>query len=120
MTPSKFSQSAFLCAVLLAGAGSAAAYVGPCQVELNAVESAIMAAQFTGSKAASDQSNLIAKLQAAEAKVTLAKYSDAVDKLQDISDTATALAGATKPKLEDASLINGAVVSAIGCVSILP
>lgn len=36
--------------------------------------------------------------------------------LQDISDKATALATAPKPKLEDASGINGAVVTAIGCV----
>ena len=44
------------------------------------------------------------------------KFDDAVDKLQNISDTATALADAPKQKLEDASGINWAVVTAIGCV----
>ena len=48
----------------------------------------------------------------AAAKVRLSKFSDAVDKLQDISDTATAFANAPKPKLENAGAINGAVVTA--------
>lgn len=74
---------------------------------------------FLGKNAATDQSNLLAKLEAAAAKVRLSKFSDAVDKLQNISDTATALAGAQKPKLEDASQINGAVVIAISCIGAL-
>lgn len=49
----------------------------------------------------------------------MGKFSDAVDKLQDISDKATALAGAARPKLEDASGINSAVVDAIRCVAAL-
>lgn len=88
----------------------------PCGNELNDVESAILYANFTGKRAATDQSNLLAKLAAADSKITLKKYSDAVDKLLNISDTATALADAPKPKLEDASGINDAVTVAIGCV----
>jgi hypothetical protein len=72
---------------------------------------------FLGRNASTDQSNLLAKLEAAAAKVRLNKYDDAVDKLQNISDTATALADAPKQKLDDASRINSAVVTAIGCVS---
>lgn len=60
-----------------------------------------------------------AKLEAAAARVGLSKFSDAVDKLQNISDTATALANAPKAKLEDATQINGAVVTAIGCIGAL-
>ena len=94
-------------------------FTGACGLELNAVEAAIQNAAFVGANPATDQSNLLAKLEAAAAKVQLDKPADAVDKLQNISDTATALAAAPKPKLEDASLINGAVVTAIACVGSL-
>ncbi len=102
-----------------AGVAKADHFTGACAAELNAVEAAIQTGTFVGNKAATDQSNLLAKLEAAAAKVRIGKFSDAVDKLQNISDTATALAGAPKPKLEDASQINGAVVSAIACVGAL-
>lgn len=91
-------------------------FTGACATELNGVETAIQTGIFVGKNASSAQSNLLAKLEAAAAKVRLGKFSDAVDKLQDISDTATALADAQKPKLEDASQISGAVVTAIACV----
>ena len=94
-------------------------FAGACATELNAVETAIGGGVFIGKSAATDQSNLLVKLEATAAKVQLGKYSDAVDKLQNISDTATALADAQRPKLEDASVINGTVVTAIGCVSSL-
>jgi len=107
-----------LTALCAFGAGPAAAshYTGSCSTELNAVEAAIVDAVFLGRKAVTDESNLVAKLDAAAAKIALQKYSDAIDKLENISDTATALAGATKPKLEDATGINSAVSAAITCV----
>ncbi|HEX6321634.1 MAG TPA: hypothetical protein VFZ84_22420 [Burkholderiales bacterium] len=91
-------------------------FTGACASELNAVETAIQNGVFLGKSASTDQTNLLAKLEAAAAKVGLKKYDDAVDKLQDISDKATALASAPKSKLEDASGINGAVITAIACV----
>jgi hypothetical protein len=91
-------------------------FTGACAFELNAVEAAIRGATFTGQNATTDQSNLLAKLEAANAKVAEGKFSDAVDKLDDISDKATALAGAAKPKLADATAINTAVAGAIACV----
>ena len=91
-------------------------FTGACASELHALETTIQNGVFLGKNASTDQSNLLAKLEAAAAKVGLNKYDDAVDKLQNISDTATALADAPKQKLEDASGINGAVVTAIGCV----
>ncbi len=99
-----------------AGAARADHFDGACAYELNAVEAAIQGAQFLGQNAATDQSNLLAKLEAAGAKVRDSKFSDAVDKLDDLSDKATALAGAPKPKLADATAINMAVVAAINCV----
>ena len=83
---------------------------------MNAVQAAIDGGVFLGKNASSNQSNLGAKLEAAAAKIELNKYDDAVDKLLSISATATALADAPKPKLEDATFINGAVETAIGCV----
>jgi len=109
---------ALLAAATAAWVGAARAdhITGACAVELNAVEAAINAAVFQGQRANSDKSNLLAKLDAADAKVDLAKFSDAVDKLGEISDKATELANASKPKLADATGINTAVSDAIACV----
>jgi hypothetical protein len=96
---------------------SANHFTGACAFELNAVEAAIHGATFSGQNATTDQTNLLAKLEAANAKIAEGKFSDAVDKLDEISDKATALAGAAKPKLADATGINTAVASAISCVA---
>ena len=118
MKISKGVTSALLVAAMgmWSGAASANHFTGACAAELNAVETAVQTATFLGQRATTDQSNLLAKLEAAEAKVQLGKFSDAVDKLTDISDKATELANASKPKLADATGINSAVASAIACV----
>jgi hypothetical protein len=107
------------CVLGLAGVARAEHFTGSCSTQLNAVETAIQTAVFLGKNATSDQTNLLAKLDAAGAKISLGKFSDAVDKLQNISDTATALAGAAKPKLADATAINQAVGDTIACVGSL-
>lgn len=84
---------------------------------LSAVELAINSAAFLGRNATSDQSNLLSKLQFAYSKATQQKWGDAMQKLQDISDAATALAGAAKPKLDDATGINNAVTVATACMT---
>ena len=99
-----------------ASAARADHFTGACAFELNAVEAAIQGGAFQGQNASTDRSNLLAKLEAANAKVAARKFSDAVDKLDEISDKATALAGAPKPKLADATAINTAVAAAIACV----
>jgi hypothetical protein len=118
---SKMAVVVLLSAAMVGSAQVARAdhFTGSCGSELNAVEAAIESGVFLGNKATTDESNLLAKLEAADAKIFLGKFSDAVDKLQDISDRATALADAPKPKLEDATGINGAVVDAIACVGAL-
>jgi hypothetical protein len=118
---SKIGVVVLLSATMVGWAQGARAdhFTGSCGSELNAVEAAIESAVFLGNKATTEESNLLAKLEAAHAKILLGKFSDAVDKLQDISDRATALADAPKPKLEDATGINGAVVDAIACVGAL-
>ncbi|NMG76365.1 hypothetical protein [Aromatoleum diolicum] len=94
-------------------------YSGECATELNAVGQAIEDATFLGNKATTDESNLFAKLDAANAKVGLEKYDDAVDKLMNIVSTATALANAAKPKLDSAYGINTAAGAAMDCVGAL-
>ena len=118
MKISKGVTSALLVAAMGIASGTASAFTGPCDTELNAVETAIQTATFLGQRATTDKSNMLAKLDAAEAKVLLGKFSDAVDKLTDISDKATELANAPKPKLSeaDATGINSAVAGAISCV----
>ncbi len=83
---------------------------------LNAVESAILAASFVR---ASDQSNLLSKLANANSKTLTHKWSDAMDKLEDISSTANALASAAKPKLNSADAITAAALAAQVCISSL-
>lgn len=117
----KVAAVVLLSAAMSGWAGFAGAdhFSGACESQLNALEAAIENAVFLGNNASSDRSNLLAKLEAAAAKLEMGKFSDAVDKLQDISDKATALAAAAKPKLEDAGGINSAVVDAISCVGAL-
>jgi hypothetical protein len=91
-----------------------------CGGDLNAVGEAIDRAQFVGRTATTSQSNLLAKLANAATKISQKKYPDAIDKLEDISNTATALADAQKPKLEDATAINEATTAAILCVGAQP
>ncbi len=99
------------------GAANANHFIGVCSIELNTLEQAINDANFLGQRAETNKSNLLTKLEAAAAKMDQGKPSDAIDKLQSISDTATDLANAAKPKLEDATLINTSAGSAIQCVS---
>ena len=118
----QFSRKVFisLCILLLStSVSNAAHYDGQCFTELNAVELAVENANFVGKRAETNRSNLLAKLEAANAKITLLKYSDAVDKLTDISGAATTLANAPKQKLEDATDINNATTNAISCTGAL-
>jgi len=95
-----------------------------CDAALNDVQSAIEIAIFIdsgnarkkGADAETNRSNLLAKLDDARAKVGLHKWSDAIDKLTDISDKATLWTDADKQKLEDASEINYAVSAGINCI----
>lgn len=87
-----------------------------CGEEMKSVYEAIDAAVFHGKKADMDESRMLAKYDAAAAKLGLYKFSDAIDKLDDIAEKATALATAKKPKLNDATDINDAVGAAIRCI----
>ena len=62
-----------------------------CDVEMSDVLYAINDGQFLGRKADMDRSNMLTKYDAAVAKLGFYKFSDAIDKLSDISDKATAL-----------------------------
>lgn len=91
-----------------------------CAAELGLVKDAIYAATFYDPKADTNRSNMIAKVDAAAAKLALNKPADAIDKLQAVSDQATTLATAAKPKLDDATGINMAASDAITCVGLAP
>jgi hypothetical protein len=110
---------------------AAQAAKGDCAYEVGKVDEAIMAGDFLGSskpaskwtksktKIGNNQSNLLAKLDAAEAKINLDKFSDAIDKFYYLSERATVLATAQKPKLVDASEINSTAGAAMACVGLL-
>jgi len=98
----------------------AESYAGQCDDLLAVVGQKIESATFLGNKAETNRSNLLAKLDEAQAMFYLEKYSDLITKLGNISDTATDLANTRKPKLGDASAINYAVSNAIDCVGALP
>lgn len=95
------------------GVANAGHFTGACSTELNAVEAAIEAGDYSK---AGNKANLMTKLTAADAKINLGKFEGAIDKLEDISGKATAWAGANKPKLDDAAAITAAVTNAITCV----
>jgi len=106
--------------LLLPSESYAESYAGQCDDLLAVVGQKIESANFLGNKAETNPSNLLAKLDGVQAQIYLEIYSDVITKLGNISDTATDLANAPKPKLEDASTINYAVSNAIDCVGALP
>jgi hypothetical protein len=112
----RVSALALVLTLAMTGVASADHFDGTCGDELNVVEQEILAANFMGRKAETDQDNMLAKLEAAYIKIGAGKFVDAADKLLDISDKATALATARKPKLEDATGINEAVIEALVCL----
>jgi hypothetical protein len=122
MTNVKFGQATFLAVAMAAafgwvGIGNVRAAVEPCGAEIDAVRTSIEQARFDGKNSVSDQSNLLAKVDVAASKVVEGKLTDAAAKLQDVADTAVALASAPKPKLDDAGGITAAVDAAITCLS---
>ena len=86
-----------------------------CVEEMSDVYYAINDGDFIGRKAEMDKSNMLTKDDAAVSKLKLYKFSDAIDKLDNISDKATLLATAGKPKLGDSTVITEAVSAAIQC-----
>ena len=84
-----------------------------CSTELNALRSAITSANFTNEK---DRTNLLLKVDAAEAKLGQGKTQDAVAKIQDIQSAVAKLAAGGKLDQNDANTINDAANAAIACL----
>ena len=105
--------------MLLVGSFSTAHAATVCSTEMDGLYDEIGLAVYHGRKAATNESGLYAKYDAADAKLGEYKFSDAIDKVYDISDKATDWANAPKAKLEDATGINTAVSAAIGCIGSL-
>jgi hypothetical protein len=93
--------------------------VGTIGSTFSAVEAAILAGVFTNTR---DQNNMLGKLlNGYTDAMTLkdgvpTKYGDAITKLQNISDTAVALANAAKPKLTGADAITSSAYAAQQCL----
>ncbi|SIR55991.1 hypothetical protein SAMN05421829_12033 [Aromatoleum tolulyticum] len=99
------------------GAGMAqASNAETCSLEVGYVKDAIVAGKFLGGTADANRTNMLAKVDAASAKLALNKPSDAIDILVAVAAKATELADAPKPKLESATDINNAATVAIACV----
>jgi hypothetical protein len=93
---------AALLSLTAVGAGAAsAATVDECQDQLMTLRDNTLAAQasFTNQK---DVDGLVAKVEAASAKLAADKNTDAVAKLVDFQTTLNALAAAPKPKVDPA------------------
>ncbi len=95
-----------------------------CEVELDELRSAIGAAEFTGQRAATDEANMLAKVDDAERKLAQGKAADALQKLENIRETALALStpdakGKTKLDAEGAAAIIAAVNVAETCIQAL-
>lgn len=100
---------------LFAGAAQATDSM-TCAADLGLVKQAIYEATFYGQQAASNESNLLAKVDSATAKLGRDKPADAIDNLQSVSDKATELVNAPKSKLSDATGINMTAAAAIACI----
>jgi len=87
-----------------------------CYDQMSDVYDAINYGDFYGRNAEMNKANILAKYDAAHAKLQFYKFSDAIDKLDDIADKATALATAGKPKLDDSTAITEAVSAAMTCI----
>jgi hypothetical protein len=93
---------AALLSLTMVGAGAASATtVDECQGQLMTLRDHTLAAQasFTSQK---DAGGLVAKVDAASAKLAAGKTIDAVAKLVDFQTTLNALAAAPKPKVDSA------------------
>ena len=106
-----------LFAIAMSGASQGA--LAACDGEINLLNLAITDATFIGKRAESEETNMLLKVQDAVSKINEEKYGDAVDKLIDISVKANALADAPKPKLDDASGIDAAILEATVCINSL-
>ena len=107
-------------APLAAHAGSYAGMTRACSngvstvgAALDGVEAAIYSASFTNAR---DQTNMLGKVREAASKASVAKWDDAIGKLQEVSDKADVLASAAKPKLIGADAIMSAAYAAQGCL----
>ena len=93
---------AALLSLTAVGAGAASATtVDECQGQLMTLRDNTLAAQasFTNQK---DMDGLVAKMEAASAKLAAGKNTDAVAKLVDFQTTLNTLAAAPKPKVDPA------------------
>lgn len=102
----KLTRALFLLAALLSltavgAAPASATTVTDCQAQLATLRADTVAAQasFTNQ---TDLDNLVAKLDAASAKLAAGKNADAVQKLVDFQVKLTELASAPKPKVDPA------------------
>lgn len=112
-------------AVLLAITGLAvtanAATVEECQAKIDALKVQTASAEFFGQNADETQTNLLAKLDEASAKLAEGKFADAIQKLTDFRTKVEELNAAAKPKIdpEDAAALIAGANDAIACIESL-
>jgi hypothetical protein len=94
-------------------------FTSTCATPFYELDAVIVAAQFYGKTAETERTNMRIKLAGADVKLVENKPGDATDKLVEIADKATTLAGAAKPKLagDGAAAINDGVMDALQCVA---
>ena len=100
---------------------TAEADAGACETELNALRSAIGAAELTGKNRETDRVNLLLKVDEAQVKLAEGKFADALQKLGDIRSTVSALStpdakGKTKLDPAGAAAIDATLTDAEACV----
>lgn len=111
--------SAMLFGMLALGAGPASATtVDECQARLDTLRADTVAAGGAFTNPA-DVNRLVAKVDAASAKLAEGKTEDAVEKLVDFQTTLNALANAPKPKVDAgvAQSLSAEAQAAIDCIN---
>jgi hypothetical protein len=88
-----------------------------CQAQITALRNLTASTSFIGKNAATDQASLLAKLDAAAAKLAEGKLADAVAKLQDFEAKVRQLAAQGKLAPGDADALLAGAESAIACIN---
>jgi FIMAH domain-containing protein len=108
-----------LLAICLALMGSVAhaETLAECQAQLAALREQTLSTTFTGKNAATDQANLVAKLDAASAKLAEGKFTDAVQKLQDFEAKVQQFIDAGKVAPDAGAALISSAEAVITCVN---
>lgn len=119
MTRSRLSILSLIALLLTLIVPAAWASIADCILAIDTLELQVQASSFFGQNAAKDEAGLLAKLSAAEQKVGVGKFADAIAKLEEFSAKVRTLADSGKLDQADAAVLAEGAQAAIACIKSL-